>query len=210
MYCGSRVARSPSRKRAAPTILYHTEYLMASSPRTVATRCSPHPRCETRRIATEVNSAAHARAEKGEAPSRGEGPRARRPLGGSPSRFESVLWTSGSKTALSPTPIPTPGRSARQERQAARIQLCELTQNHQAGLARRRRQPSGLERAGLRPREAALAGGFHAGPVAALNLEHTFISGRQEPGSKRNAVVNLANDARLPARSARNPILNRH
>jgi transposase, IS5 family len=46
-----------------------------------------------------------------------------------------------------------------------------------------------LERLGLSPREVALDGGFHTGPtgeaLSALSPERVFISGRQQPGSRR-------------------------
>jgi transposase, IS5 family len=46
-----------------------------------------------------------------------------------------------------------------------------------------------LERLGLAPREVALEGGFTPGPtneaLSELRPERTFISGRQEPGSRR-------------------------
>jgi IS5 family transposase len=46
-----------------------------------------------------------------------------------------------------------------------------------------------LERLGLSPREVALDGGFHTGPtseaLSALRPERVFISGRQQPGSRR-------------------------
>jgi IS5 family transposase len=46
-----------------------------------------------------------------------------------------------------------------------------------------------LDRLGLRPREVALDGGFNTGPtndaLAAIEPERLFISGRQQPGSRR-------------------------
>jgi IS5 family transposase len=46
-----------------------------------------------------------------------------------------------------------------------------------------------LERLGLSPREVALDGGFHTGPtseaLSALSPARVFISGRQQPGSRR-------------------------
>lgn len=46
-----------------------------------------------------------------------------------------------------------------------------------------------LERLGLSPREVALDGGFHTAPtseaLSALTPERVFISGRQQPGSRR-------------------------
>lgn len=46
-----------------------------------------------------------------------------------------------------------------------------------------------LERLALSPREVALDGGFHTGPtseaLSALTPERVFISGRQQPGSRR-------------------------
>ncbi len=46
-----------------------------------------------------------------------------------------------------------------------------------------------LNRLGLRPREVALDGGFMVGPttdsLSTLAPERVFISGRQQPGSKR-------------------------
>jgi IS5 family transposase len=48
---------------------------------------------------------------------------------------------------------------------------------------------SELERLGLSPCEVALDGGFNTGPsgetLAPLSTERVFISGRQQPGSKR-------------------------
>jgi len=85
-------------------------------------------------------------------------------------------------------------------------QLCEVTPNTKRGArgfilpaATAQGNPgentllaqtaSELQRLGLCPREVALDGGFQTGPTAetlkSLGPERTFISGRQQPGSRR-------------------------